>query len=143
MEIKRFNHFINENENIQKPNDLKIVVDDNKDCLIVQDPSTQKRYVFVYSHIDDKDFKKYGDVESEIVGRDEDGDLEWYTDYESYETLSEDRLAYLKDHLNKMTIGKGISDFESGEDLVELDTLLAFEILSMFKKFTPKDLGLT
>jgi len=144
MELKRFNQFVNENQNLDKPNQLFVVFDDPKrKAMVLGDHETKKRYFFSYEHIDEKDFKYYGDIDSEIVGRDEDGDLEYYYDYDSYETTSDDRLEYVKDHLKKMSIGKGISDWEDGYGLVEIDTMLGHEILSIYDDFTPKHLGLT
>lgn len=143
MKIRRFSQFINEDQNLDRPKDLVIVSDNNENCMILQDPETKKRWVFAYEHIDEKKFKYYGDKEYEIIGRDEDGDLEYYYDYDSYETTSDDRLAYVKDHLKKMSIGKGTEGWGDGDDLVELDTMLAHDLLDLYGHFTPKQLGLT
>ena len=144
MEIKRFQQFLNENTQDSKPNPLnfKVIKDDGKEAMLLRDTSTNKIWFFYYDNIDKKDFSEFGDVEKNYIGKDEDGNPEYEYDYENYEPTEEDKLEYIKSNIRNFTIGKGVDSHENGDDLSEVDIMLAHVLLDMFPKFTYKDLGL-
>lgn len=142
MEIRRFYQFIKESEDSLKPTDLKIVKDEGRECMILRDEKTDKLWFFYYDHIDKEDFSAFGDVEKTYIGKDEDGDPEYEYDYENYEPTPEDKLEYIKFNLGKFQMGKGIEGYERGDDLVEIDQMLAHTLLDTFPKFSPKELRL-
>lgn len=72
-------------------------------------------YGLNYHNIDKSELREYADIEPVEVEKDEDGDLSYYYDDDSWEVDSEIIEEYIKDYLNK---GYGIC--ESGD---EIDTL--------------------
>ena len=145
MEIKRFINFIKEsteNKLAPNPSNLSIIKDDGRECMLLQDTSTGKKWFFYYDHIDKQDFSEFGEVDKTYIGRDEDGDPEYEYDYENYEPTEDDKLKYVKAKIKDFSIGKGIEGHDNGDDLVEIDQMLAHVLLDTFPKFTPKDLDL-
>jgi hypothetical protein len=145
MEIKRFINFIKEsteNKLAPNPSNLSIIKDDGRECMLLQDTSTGKKWFFYYDHIDKQDFSEFGEVDKTYIGRDEDGDPEYEYDYENYEPTEDDKLEYVKAKIKDFSIGKGIEGHDNGDDLVEIDQMLAHVLLDTFPKFTPKDLDL-
>lgn len=144
MEIKRFNQFLNEDLDSDKPNpqNFSIIKDDGREAMLLKDNTTNKIWFFYYDHIDKKDFSEFGEVEKTYIGKDEDGDPEYEYDYENYEPTEDDKLEYIKGNIKDFTIGKGVDSHENGDDLTEVDMMLAHVLLDMFPKFTYKDLGL-
>mgnify|MGYP003656250948 CR=1 FL=1 len=72
-------------------------------------------YGLNYHNIDKSELREYAAIEPVEVEKDEDGDLSYYYDDDSWEVDSEIIEEYIKDYLNK---GYGIC--ESGD---EIDTL--------------------
>ena len=144
MEIKRFYSFIKENLHSNKPdpNNLEVIKDECRECMLLKDISTGKKWFFYYNHIDREDFSEFGEVDKKYIGRDEDGDPEYEYDYENYEPTEDDKLEYVKSKIKYFSIGKGIEGHDNGDDLVEIDQMLAHTLLDTFPKFTPKDLDL-
>jgi hypothetical protein len=145
MEIKRFINFIKEsteNRLAPNPSNLSVIKDDGRECMLLKDTSTGKKWFFYYDHIDKQDFSEFGEVDKTYIGRDEDGDPEYEYDYENYEPSEDDKLEYVKAKIKDFSIGKGIEGHDNGDDLVEIDQMLAHTLLDTFTKFTPKDLDL-
>jgi hypothetical protein len=145
MEIKRFINFIKEsteNKLAPNPSNLSVIKDDGRECMLLKDTSTGKKWFFYYDHIDKQDFSEFGEVDKTYIGRDEDGDPEYEYDYENYEPTEDDKLEYVKAKIKDFSIGKGIEGHDNGDDLVEIDQMLAHVLLDTFPKFTPKDLDL-
>ena len=145
MEIKRFINFIKEsteNRLAPNPSNLSVIKDDGRECMVLKDTSTGKKWFFYYDHIDKQDFSEFGEVDKTYIGRDEDGDPEYEYDYENYEPTEDDKLEYVKAKIKDFSIGKGIEGHDNGDDLVEIDQMLAHTLLDTFPKFTPKDLDL-
>lgn len=93
---------------------------ESDDYALFKDKSSGLVYIF-YTDIEDyDDYAEYADREEYFEGFDEDGDP--IVDYGEWELDSEVVERYVNDNLENLKIGKGISDWESGDyDLVELD----------------------
>lgn len=138
MEIKRFNQFLKESteNNYPDPSKLSVIKDDGREAMLLRDSSTNKIWFFFYESIDKNDLAEFG--------RDYDDD------YEDYEPTESDKLKYVKANINNLaigrgenfTIGKGVISYGNGDDLVEVDQMLAHSLLDTFRNFTPKDLDL-
>jgi|688.fasta_scaffold1039558_1 hypothetical protein len=133
MEIKRFTQFLKEstenNENAPDPSKLSVIKDDGKEAMLLRDSSTNKIWFFFYESIDKKDLAEFG------------GDPDY--DDADYEPTELDKLKYVKANIKNFTIGKGVNSHSNGDDLVEVDQMLAHVLLDIFRNFTYKDLGLS
>ena len=138
MEIKRFNQFLKESteNSYPEPSKLSVIKDDGREAMLLRDSSTNKIWFFFYESIDKNDLSGYG------------GDPDY--DDEDYEPTELDKLEYVKANIENFaigrgenfTIGKGVSSYGNGDDLIEVDQMLAHSLLDTFRNFTPKDLDL-
>jgi|LauGreDrversion4_2_1035121.scaffolds.fasta_scaffold304360_2 hypothetical protein len=143
MEIKRFGKFILENQNLERPESFDLVKDLYKESiLILRDKKTQNPWAFYYDDISNKDFGEYEEVDKIFYGYDEDDEAEWEYDWENYDPSEEAKLQYVNENVGKLSIGKGLQDWENGIELVQINQSLAHEFLSNYHELSPRILGL-
>lgn len=90
-----------------------------------------KYYAFAVESVDHDDYSEYADRDEEFMGYDEDGmpDVE-YGDWEMDGYIVD---AYVNDNFNGLDYGRGLSDWEDGKQMVEIDQALKDDLLSLTK----------
>lgn len=89
-------------------------------------------FAFYYYDIDNSELEQYADIPREYIGKDEDGMPDY--DYADEFDIDEDVISsYVNDNIDSMSIGKGLDDFESGVDLVIIDSELRNDLISYHK----------
>jgi hypothetical protein len=112
-----------------KSEPLKVVMY-NKEIAILKGEDGSY-YAFFYDSIDHKDFAEYAEREEMYAGMaDGEPDFE-YGDFEIDENVIQ---AYVNDNLNLLSKGQGLDAWESGVDLVKIDSALKQELISMYDK---------
>lgn len=112
-----------------KSEPLKVVMY-NKEIAILKG-GDGSYYAFYYGNINDKDFAEYAEREEMYAGMaDGEPDFE-YGDFEVDENVIQ---AYVNDKLNILSKGEGLDAWESGVDLVKIDSALKQELVSMYDK---------
>lgn len=111
------------------------------EVAILKDSESEDFYVLSVDNIDKNDLYEYGDLEYEIVGRDEDGDPEYEYDYDNFEVDNGVINGYVNNNIDKISRGEGLDDFESGKLFVKIDEELMNELMITFK-VDPKIFGI-
>lgn len=119
---------------------FSLVDSDLKEFALFEDDKTPKNLYIGYIDSMD-DLEEYRPYTQEYIGKDEDGDPEFETEY--LEIDGEGLEAYVNNLLSR-EIGEGLEDWETGEfPVVKLDADLATVLKSDFSKFStdPKYTG--
>lgn len=120
--------------------EFKIIGTVSNEIAILSNQAGEK-FVFYYHHLPKDDFEPYIDIEKTYVGKDEDGfpDFEYDEDWDISDEAIE---SYVNDNLDTLTIGVGLSDYESGKDLIKVDEELIENLRNDFGDDINRLLGL-
>ena len=88
-------------------------------------------YAFLYDNINRKDFAEYAEREEIYVGM-ADGDPDF--EYGDFEIDGDVLQGYVNGNLNVLSKGEGLDAWDSGVDLVKIDSALKQELMSMYDK---------
>lgn len=109
--------------------DFETVFLNNEIAILKKD---NKYYAFYYSDFDDDDLGEYADRETEFHGFDEDG--EPITDFVGDIEIDGDVIEnFVNDNYDSFVYGKGLSDWENGAQMVELDDALINDLESTYE----------
>ncbi|MEK6829534.1 MAG: hypothetical protein AABY15_05400 [Nanoarchaeota archaeon] len=105
---------------------------DSSEFAVFKDAQGNK-YLFYLGAVDKSDLEPYADREEEYMGRDEDGDP--IVDYGEWEITDDVVENYVNDNLSSLQIGKGLSDYENGFDLIMIDEELRMDLMDLTRFF--------
>jgi hypothetical protein len=104
----------------------------NSGLAILKDASG-KLYAFSTDSVDYEDYEPYADRDEIDLGKDEDGMAD--TELSDW-SLNRDVIQnYVNDNLDLIQTGKGLSDYDDGISLVEIDEDLKMELLNFATKY--------
>ena len=128
---------------IKKPKtDLFIVIYFGKEITILKNTKDGSKWFFFNDSVQKEDYFPYSGAEgkSVFIGKDEEGEPNFETEYDSWNLNGQIVQDYVNDNLEILSKGEGINDYESGVDLVKIDELVAHEIINTFKDEKLKDI---
>jgi hypothetical protein len=116
-----------------KENKYQAVWYESNSGLAILKDASGKLYVFSTDSVDDVDYEPYADREEIYLGKDEDGmpDTElgdWSLDRDIIQK-------YVNDNLDSLQTGKGVSAYDDGISLVEIDEDLKLELINFATKY--------
>jgi hypothetical protein len=116
-----------------KENKYQAVWYESNSGLAILKDASGKLYVFSTDSVGDVDYEPYADREEIYLGKDEDGmpDTElgdWSLDRDVIQK-------YVNDNLDSLQTGKGVSAYDDGISLVEIDEDLKMELLNLATKY--------
>lgn len=104
----------------------------NPELAILQKNGTEDYYTFIFSYLDKKDLYQYGEVGKTYSGSGEDGLPDYDYEYDDFEVTLDVIERYVNDNVGNLQVGSGIEDYESGIDLVKIDSDLLREVIKDF-----------
>ena len=116
-----------------KENKYQAVWYESNSGLAILKDASGKLYVFSTDSVDDVDYEPYADREEIYLGKDEDGMPD--TELSDWSLDSDIIQNYVNDNLDSLQTGKGISAYDDGISLVEIDEELKLELLNFATKY--------
>jgi hypothetical protein len=116
-----------------KENKYQTVWYEHNSGLAILKDASGKLYAFSTDSIDDEDYEPYADREEIYLGKDEDGMAD--TELSDWSLNSDIIQNYINDNLDSLQTGKGISAYDDGISLVEIDEELKLELLNFATKY--------
>lgn len=116
-----------------KENKYQAVWYESNSGLAILKDASGKLYVFSTDSVDDVDYEPYADREEIYLGKDEDGMPD--TELSDWSLDSDIIQNYVNDNLDSLQNGKGISAYDDGISLVEIDEELKLELLNFATKY--------
>jgi len=116
-----------------KENKYQTVWYESNSGLAILKDASGKLYVFSTDSVDEEEYEPYADREKIYLGKDEDGmpDTElgdWSLDRDVIQK-------YVNDNLDSLQMGKGVSAYDDGISLVEIDEDLKLELINFATKY--------
>ena len=116
-----------------KENKYQTVWYESNSGLAILKDASGSLYAFSTDSIDYEDYEPYADREKIYLGKDEDGMPD--TDLSDWSLDSDIIQNYVNDNLDSLQTGKGISAYDDGISLVEIDEELKLELLNFATKY--------
>jgi hypothetical protein len=116
-----------------KENKYQTVWYESNSGLAILKDASGKLYVFSTDSVDEEEYEPYAEREEIYLGKDEDGmpDTElgdWSLDRDVIQK-------YVNDNLDSLQTGKGVSAYDDGISLVEIDEDLKLELINFATKY--------
>ena len=116
-----------------KENKYQTVWYESNSGLAILKDASGSLYAFSTDSIDYEDYEPYADREKIYLGKDEDGMPD--TELSDWSLDSDIIQNYVNDNLDSLQTGKGISAYDDGISLVEIDEELKLELLNFATKY--------